>query len=229
VNAWGSGVTSTREAARVRPSWGAWARSLSTRQRRLVAGAVAVYVVGAGMIGWRLAAPEPSQIPPPTPMTLMTEVQALFDEEEIRGGGGLRGTERSYQRFTVGDDGLLVAESWYAGQETPATVPAYPRPGLTDEQRHERDLAFARGEDAYEQWRQERGLDEPLVARERGTIYADLEVECVRVLLSGHDVPEPDPDALAELVAVTEQRVAWWLERPASGGPCEQRGWYGDE
>ena len=185
---------------------------------------VATYVVAAGLLGWRLAAPELSQLPPPTPMTLLTEVQALFDED-IRGGGGHRSPDGSYQRFTVGDDGLLVLETWYVGQEIPATVPTFPGPGLTDEERHERDLAFARGEDVYDQWRQERGLDGPLVAPERGTIFADLEIECVRVLISGTHVPDPDPGALTELVELTEQRVAWWLDDPASGEPCEEQGW----
>jgi hypothetical protein len=184
---------------------------------------IVVYALGAGIVGWRLAVPKPSQVPPPTPTVLPTEVQPLFGDE-IRGGGGQHGPGGSYQHFTVGDDGLLVVEAWYVGQEIPPTVPVYPRPGLTDEERHQRDLAFARGEDAYGQWQQEMGLDEPLIAQQRGTIYADLEVACVRLLLWGNDVPDPDADALADLVELTEQRVAWWLDDPASGDPCEERG-----
>jgi hypothetical protein len=211
-------------------SLGQWGRSLSAGSRLLLGAVFAVYVLGVGAVGWKLVAPERADVPLPPSRWVQApmELDELFGVQVNTGVGDLN-SSRSYMAYDVGEQGQLLVETWYVGQPVLETVPRRGRPGLTDQQRHERDVAFARGDDAYEAWRQEMGLDDPPPPPlRRGPVFADLEIDCVRVIVSGTDVPDPDPAALDALATMIEQRVTWWLDDPQTGEPCRQLWWYGD-
>lgn len=207
---------------------GEWVRTRRPGQRWCLAVVLVVYVVGMGVAGWGVAwSDDPGpHLPPAAWVQWPSEVQPLFNEETT-GGSGVRNVEQSRQRFYVGDNGQLHIETVYVGQSLPDGVPRRSRPALTQQDRHERDLAFAAGEEAYQQWREEQGFDQPpQPPLQRGPVFADLEVDCVRVVLSGNDVAAPNPEALADLTEVIEHRVRAWLDDPASGEVCQQVRWY---
>jgi hypothetical protein len=207
---------------------GEWVRTRRPAQRWVLAVLLVVYVVGMGVVGFGVAwSDDPGPpLPPVAWVQWPSEVQPLFGEETT-GGSGLRGAERNHRVFYVGDHGQLHVETVYVGQPLPDAVPRRPRPPLTPQDRHERDLAFAAGENAYQQWREEQGFDQPPAPPlERGPVFADLEVDCVRVVLSGTDVADPDPGALAELSEMIQQRIRAWLDDPTSGEVCQQVWWY---
>lgn len=207
---------------------GEWVRTRPPAQRWGLAVLLAVYALVMGVAGWSVAwSDDPGPpLPPVSWVEWPTEVQPLF-EEDVSGGSGQRGAERNHRVYYVGDHGQFHVETVYVGQPLPDAVPRRPGPPMTQQDRHERDLAFAAGENAYQQWREEQGFDKPPPPPlERGPVFADLYVDCVRVVLSGTDVAAPDPQALAELTEMIEQRIRAWLDDPASGEVCQQVWWY---
>jgi hypothetical protein len=219
------------------PSWdradlpsatlGSWGRSRPRGQRWLLVVVAVVWAVGAGVAGWWNALPVRPAIASlhPDLVVMLPEASGLFDEE-VHGAGTHHERAYSLLRVDVGDDpGQLLVELTYTGEQLPAQVPPRPRdePELTVEQRYERDRAFLEGEDAYEQWQQEMGADEPSEPREpqpRGQVHVDREIDCVRLVVSTNDVADLDPALLDALVGAVEEYVAGWLEHPGVGQPC---------
>jgi hypothetical protein len=201
-------------------------RALGPAGWAVVTVAVVTYWVVAGSVGWSVAWSDDPGPPAPSAGTLVwpNELQPLFDER-MRGG---RSAGREGVSYDVGDDeGQVVLELTFVGRELPDTVPPRQRPELTDEQRHERDLAFAEGEEAEDRWAVEVGLHRPYVPLPRTPPLIDLEVACLRLVVSAYDVPAPDPEGLAEVEAMLTQRLEDL--HAGSGDLCERVWWYDGE
>jgi hypothetical protein len=204
---------------------GEFVRRASPAGRAAVLLAVVAYWVGAGFVGWSLAwsdAPPPG-LPSPIQLLWPNELQPLFDEP-MGGGGGGAGNSMSYD---VGDDAHVVVELLYVGQELPETVPPRRQEPLTMEQRHERDLAFAEGEDALARWEEEVGANRRYVELPRTPALIDLEVACLRLVVSAYGVPDPDPEGTESVEALLRQRVEEL--HAALGDVCDQVWWYEGE
>jgi hypothetical protein len=194
------------------------ARALGPAGWAAVIVAVVVYWVAAGFIGWSVAwsdAPGPG-LPSPGALMWPNELQPMFDERMGGGRGG--GDTMSYD---VGDDeGQVVVEFTFAGRELSETVPPRQRPGLDAAQRHARDLAFAEGEDAFARWEAENDPPQPYVPLPRTPPLIDLRVACLRLVVSAYDVPDPDPEGVAEVEELLRERLedvvssSWELCRP---------------
>lgn len=128
------------------------------------------------------------------------ELAPLFDSQVSR-GRGQTGEHGSYMQFDIEEDGQVVVETWYVGQELPPTVPA------------RRDLEA----DRYHE-----GGSWPGRELERGDIVADVAVACVRVVVTVNGTVAPDPDATAALADTIEERLAFWLEHTDADDVCAQ-------
>lgn len=214
------------------PSWdradlpsatlGAWGRARSPVQRGLLVVVAIVWALVAGVVGWWMVLPERPAVPSLHPDLVMMRPEAavLFDDD-VHGVDTHHGAAYSYLRVDAGDDpGQLLVEVVYTDQSLSAEVPPRPRPELTQEQRQERDRAFLEGEDAYEQWHRDMGLDQAREPQPRGPVHDDREIDCVRVVVSTNDLADPDPAALDAIVDALEAYVTDWLAHPAAGQPC---------
>lgn len=198
----GSAVTTSEP-----PAAGSHGGGRSRRRRWwLLGSAVVILVVGGlSLLVWTDTF-ETSVSPPLPPSPWVGaphELHPVFDQR-VTNGRGSTGRLGSYMQYDVGDAGQLVVETWYVGQELPATVPARP------------DSESARTGDSWD-----------AVEVDRGQIIDDVEVECVRVVLTANGTPRADQDATAALSATIEERVAAWLADPNTGDVCAQVPWYG--
>jgi hypothetical protein len=184
----------------------------------LLVGAV-VYALAAGYLVWRWTWAEPGL--PQTHWLEPTDLEDGFGprvawEDTFRG-------ERSWATFRTDADGRIVVETLYVTGTLPASGPPLPLRVMDDADRHARDLAFARGEEAFERFRQEQGWDDPAPEPpDRGEVHLDVGVDCLRVVVSSSGTATPTGEELDDLGALVAGRVRAWLDQPQNAELCEQ-------
>jgi hypothetical protein len=185
----------------------------------LLVAASVVYAFAAGYLVWRWTWADPRV--PRTAWLEPGELEPAFGSPV--GWESSQTGDRSWSTFVVGDDGRIVVETLHVTSTLPATGPPLPLRGMDDVDRHARDLAFAEGEEAFERFQREQGWGAPRPEPpDLGPIHVDVEVACLRVVVSSTRTPSPSAQATQDLEELVLGRLRAWFDDPANAEHCTQ-------